>query len=181
MIRMILLYVQSYNALISTESNRELSQIQDEITKATQSSMGQVSVVGQKQNVNTEAPQLPGIPGLPGLPGIGGTGGGGGEDPLAAALGASNGAAPIEIGGGSSTGAGASLASSLQGAEGAETGAALGSEISNQQQTSMQDTGSSQGKSLRHSCAKCIKSWTSNFHSILMTITNDLAIMRRSN
>ena len=155
--RIILLYVQSYNALISTESNRELSQIQDEITKATQSSMGQVSVVGQKQNVNTEAPQLPGIPGLPGLPGIGGTGGGGGEDPLAAALGASNGAAPIEIGGGSSTGAGASLASSLQGAEGAETGAALGSEISNQQQTSMQDTGSSQGRSIRHSCAKCIK------------------------
>ncbi|XP_002161496.1 uncharacterized protein LOC100209407 isoform X1 [Hydra vulgaris] len=48
--------MQSYNALISSESNRELSQIQEEITKATQSSMGQVSVVGQKETVNTETP-----------------------------------------------------------------------------------------------------------------------------
>ena len=47
--------------MISTESNRELSQIQEEITKATQSSMGQVSVVGQKEQVNTEPPNLPSL------------------------------------------------------------------------------------------------------------------------
>jgi len=57
---------QSYNDLISSESNRELSQIQEEITKATQSSMGQVSVVGQKEHVSTENP-LGGIGSLDGI------------------------------------------------------------------------------------------------------------------
>lgn len=93
--------MQNYNALISTESNRELTQIQDEINKATQSSMGKVSVVGQRENVQTES-------GLPSLPGLGGEefggaggaagsldgllngGGAGGNDPLAAALSAGN-------------------------------------------------------------------------------------------
>lgn len=50
--------------MISSESNRELSQIQDEINKATQSSMGKVSVVGQRENVQTESPSFPGLPGL---------------------------------------------------------------------------------------------------------------------
>lgn len=94
--------MQNYNALISTESNRELNQIQDEINKATQSSMGKVSVVGQRENVPAES----GLPSLPGLGGeeFGGAGGAagsldgllngggpGGNDPLAAALSAGNG------------------------------------------------------------------------------------------
>lgn len=62
--------MQSYNDLISSESNRELSQIQDEITKATQSSMGQVSVVGQKERVQTENPESP-LGGIGSLDGIG--------------------------------------------------------------------------------------------------------------
>jgi len=94
--------MQNYNALISTESNRELTQIQDEINKATQSSMGKVSVVGQRENVQTESPSLPNLPGLGSLEqfgGAGGTGAGGlegmfggagaggaGGDPLAAAI-----------------------------------------------------------------------------------------------
>lgn len=61
--------------MISSESNRELSQIQEEISKATQSSMGKVSVVGQKEHVQTEAPTLPGL-GDGGLAALaGGTGG----------------------------------------------------------------------------------------------------------
>ena len=55
----------------------------DEISKATQSSMGQVSVVGQKEHVNTEPPQLPGLGGAGngggGFGGLGEGGGGGGD------------------------------------------------------------------------------------------------------
>ena len=85
---------QSYNDLISSESNRELNQIQSEITKATQSSLGDVSVVGQKEHVSIEPPggDNPmggggGIGGMGGLDGMeqqmsqeggGGFGGGGG-------------------------------------------------------------------------------------------------------
>lgn len=46
--------MQRYNALISSESSRELSQIQDEITKATQSSMGKVSVQGENPSVSAD-------------------------------------------------------------------------------------------------------------------------------
>jgi len=98
--------MQNYNALISSESNRELTQIQDEINKATTSSMGKVSVVGQQQNVQAESQSPPGLPGLGGAENIegngptgalegllnGGTPGAGGDtsDPLAAALAAGN-------------------------------------------------------------------------------------------
>lgn len=81
--------MQNYNALISSESNRELTQIQDEITKATQSSMGQVSVVGQKEQVNTESPNLPNIPGI-GESSFSGLGGAGGLSGLAGASGLSS-------------------------------------------------------------------------------------------
>ncbi|XP_057294244.1 myb-like protein X isoform X2 [Hydractinia symbiolongicarpus] len=81
--------MQNYNALISSESNRELTQIQDEITKATQSSMGQVSVVGQKEQVNTESPNLPNIPGI-GESSFSGLGGAGGLSGLAGAGGLSS-------------------------------------------------------------------------------------------
>lgn len=50
--------------MIASESNRELSQIQDEINKATQSSMGKVSVVGQQEHVQTESPSFQGLQGL---------------------------------------------------------------------------------------------------------------------
>eukprot|EP00111_Clytia_hemisphaerica_P021848 TCONS_00064235-protein len=98
--------MQNYNALISSESNRELTQIQDEINKATTSSMGKVSVVGQQQNVQAESQSPPALPGLGGAENIegngptgalegllnGGTPGAGGDtsDPLAAALAAGN-------------------------------------------------------------------------------------------
>jgi len=61
--------MQSYNDLISSESNRELTQIQDEITKATQSSLGDVSVVGQKEHVSTESPENP-LGGIGSLDGV---------------------------------------------------------------------------------------------------------------
>ncbi|XP_065053272.1 uncharacterized protein LOC135682340 isoform X2 [Rhopilema esculentum] len=47
--------MQQYSALISSESSRELSQIQDEISKATQSSMGKVSVQGENLNAPLES------------------------------------------------------------------------------------------------------------------------------
>jgi len=49
--------MQRYNALISSESSRELSQIQDEITKATQTSMGKVSVQGENPTAPFEQSQ----------------------------------------------------------------------------------------------------------------------------
>eukprot|EP00794_Sanderia_malayensis_P003709 gene3709-4229_t len=58
--------MQRYNALISSESSRELSQIQDEISKATQSSMGKVTVQGENPSVSVDqqAANNPVSPGL---------------------------------------------------------------------------------------------------------------------
>lgn len=105
--------MQSYNALISSESNRELSQIQDEITKATQSSMGQVSVVGQKENVNTEPPTLPSLGNLGGSENGGSNGGI--DNGLAAALSEAGG---LNGGGGMGGGMGGAMGKSAEGGGG---------------------------------------------------------------
>ena len=64
---------QQYSALISSESSRELSQIQDEISKATQSSMGKVSVQGENLNAPLESASPAKGLDLGGLGGLGGS------------------------------------------------------------------------------------------------------------
>lgn len=66
--------MQRYNALISSESSRELTQIQDEISKATQSSMGKVSVQGENPSVTADQQSNNGASQNLDLGGLGGLG-----------------------------------------------------------------------------------------------------------